>query len=279
MAGLAAMMAGDADSKHHETDLRARADAAEAAREQLAEAIETMEDGFALFDADDVLILCNQRYREFYAETAPVLIPGTSFETIERYAVAHGQLPDACGREGEWLEKRLKGRRNDRTRLLHRLADGRILRVIERRTRSGGLIGIHSDVTALKDGKRRLDNIITGADVGTWEWSVASGEQYVNDRWLDMIGFSREELEPITIDTWADLVHPDDRAVIEPNIRTTLAGETEAFEGVFRMRHKHGHWVWVQTRGRVFRRAQDGSPEVMSGVHIDVTSQKRDEER
>jgi len=256
-----------------------RAVEAEAARDQLAEAVETMEDGFALFDADDVLVLCNARYRELYPETAPVLVPGTDFETIERYALAHGQLPEAKGREEAWLTTRLEGRRQGRTRQLNILPDGRVLRVIERRTRSGGLIGIHSDVTALHEGKRRLDNIITGADVGTWEWCVASGDQYVNDRWLDMIGYAREELEPITIDTWSGLVHPDDRTILDPDIKATLSGEAEAFEGVFRMQHKHGHWVWVQTRGRVFRRDLEGNPEVMAGVHIDITRQKKEEQR
>ncbi|MGC9370904.1 MAG: PAS domain S-box protein, partial [Paracoccaceae bacterium] len=279
LVGFTGVMTDITAIKQHESELRDRAAEAEAARERLIEAAETMEDAFALFDADDVLIACNHRYREFYSDTAPVLVPGTSFETIERYALSHGQLPEAEGREEDWLKERLEGRRQGGTTLIQRLPDGRIVRVIERRTRSGALIAIHSDVTELEEEKRRLDNIITGADIGTWEWSIVSGVNIVNDRWLDMIGYAREELEPITYETWANLVHPDDLAVVAPRIQATLSGETESFEGAFRMRHKNGDWVWIQARGRVFRRAQDGSPEVMSGVHIDVTSQKRDEER
>ena len=279
LVGFTGVMTDITAIKQHEAELKARAAEAEAARERLIEAAETMEDAFALFDADDVLMACNHRYREFYSDAAPVLVPGTSFETIERYALAHDQLPDAKGREEEWLRTRLEGRRKGGSTMIQRLPDGRVLRVVERRTKSGALIAIHSDVTELEEEKRRLDNIITGADIGTWEWSIPTGVNLVNDRWLDMIGYTREELEPITYETWTSLVHPDDLAEVAPEIQATLTGETEAFEGIFRMRHKNGDWVWIQARGRVFRRAQDGSPEVMAGVHIDITQQKRDEKR
>nr|WP_249139086.1 PAS domain S-box protein [Actibacterium sp. MT2.3-13A] len=277
VTGFTGVMTDITELKRQEANLRLRVAEAEAARERLVEAAETMEDAFALFDANDVLIACNQRYRDFYAETAPVLVPGTSFESIERYALAHGQLPDARGREEEWLRERLEGRRRGGADLLQSLPDGRILRVIERRTNSGGLVAIHSDITALKEGKRCLDNIIAGADVGTWEWSLASGENRVNDRWLDMIGYSQGELGRITIDTWLSLVHPEDLERIQPTIEATKDGETDLYESVFRMRHKDGHWVWIHARGRVFRRGQDGTPEVMAGVHIDITRQKQDE--
>ena len=277
LVGYTGVMTDITDLKRKEAELNARVAEAEAARERLVEAAETMEDGFALFDSDDVLVACNKRYREFYAETAPVLVPGTSFETIERYALAHGQLPEAEGREEEWLKERLEGRRKGGTRLLQRLPDGRVLRVIERRTRSGALIAIHSDVTELEEGKRRQDNIIAGANVGTWEASITTGFYRVNDRWLEMIGYSREELEPITYDTWAQLLHPDDLAVVAPEIQKTREGLRDDFEAVFRMRHKNGSWVWVQSRGRIFRRHHNGTPEVRAGVHIDITAQKQDE--
>jgi PAS domain S-box-containing protein len=123
---------------------------ARAAHDRLIDAMEALPDAFVLFDHDDRLVLCNERYREFYAETAPVLVPGVSFEEIERYALAHAQLPDAEGREEAWLTERLAGRSTGGTTLHQRLPDGRFLRTVERRTRTGELVAFHTDITELR---------------------------------------------------------------------------------------------------------------------------------
>ena len=68
------------------------------AQTRLTDAIETISEGFSLYDAEDKLILCNSRYRELFASHADVLVPGTSFETILRTAVERGQIKDAEGR-------------------------------------------------------------------------------------------------------------------------------------------------------------------------------------
>ncbi|WP_162300866.1 PAS domain-containing protein [Alkalilacustris brevis] len=124
--------------------------AARAARDRLIEAVEALPDAFVLFDRQDRLVMCNGRYREFYALTAPVLRPGVTFEEIERYALARGQLPDAMGREEHWLAERLEGRRKGGLTVEQRLPDGRFLRTVERRTRRGELVAFHIDITALR---------------------------------------------------------------------------------------------------------------------------------
>ena len=55
----------------------------------------------------------------------------------------------------------------------------------------------------------RLDEIIRGTHVGTWEWHVPSGQLVVNDRWTDIIGYSQKALSPITIATWESLCHSE----------------------------------------------------------------------
>ena len=120
------------------------------ARDRLIDAVEALPDAFVLFDADDRLIMCNERYREFYAFTAPKLVPGSSFEEIERYALARGQLPQAKGREEAWLRERLAGRAQGGEMLEQFLPDGRVVRTVERRTRTGELVAFHSDITELR---------------------------------------------------------------------------------------------------------------------------------
>ncbi len=77
-------------------------------------AIEAIPDGFVLFDREERLLTCNQRYREIYPETAAAMIPGARFEDILRYGLARGQHADAVGREEDWLAERLAQHRMPR---------------------------------------------------------------------------------------------------------------------------------------------------------------------
>jgi diguanylate cyclase (GGDEF)-like protein len=138
------------------TEQRAQRDAAEAATARLQDAIEALADGFALFDADDRLVVSNTRYRELYAASAPALAVGTSFEDILRYGLAHGQYPRAAGREAEWLAERLHVHRNPGPPQLQQLPGNRWLRIDERRTRDGGIAGVRTEVTELVRREQQL---------------------------------------------------------------------------------------------------------------------------
>ncbi len=115
----------------------------------LTSSIDALDDAFVLYDADDRLVLCNQRYREFYPETAEMLQPGNRFEDIIRYGALQGQYLEAVGRVEEWVQERMALHRAPHVRLQQRLASGRILRVVERRTEAGYTVGFRVDITDL----------------------------------------------------------------------------------------------------------------------------------
>ena len=127
---------------------------------------------------------------------------------------------------------------------------------------------------ALSNQQQRLNNIIQGTRTGTWEWQVQTGELIVNDRWLDIIGHIRGEVEPIGIDTWRDRVHPQDRQRVDDVLQSHFAGVIAYYETDLRMRHKDGHWVWVRDAGQVHTRTSAGKPEWMFGSSVDISSQK-----
>ena len=127
------------------------------ARNQLREAIEAVSEGFALYDAEDRLVLCNQRYREVYKESAPVLREGCTFEEIVRYGAEHGQYPEALGRVDEWVQTRVKQHQNPTGEIIEQpLPDGRWVRIQEQRTKEGGVVGIRTDITELKQREQAL---------------------------------------------------------------------------------------------------------------------------
>jgi signal transduction histidine kinase/CheY-like chemotaxis protein len=120
-------------------------------------AIEAIPDGFVLYDRDDRLISCNQRYREIYPESAPAIVPGARFEEILRYGLERGQYADALGREEEWLAERLRHHAGPQEILEQHLGNGRWLRVLEQPTPDGGRVGLRVDITELKEQQAALE--------------------------------------------------------------------------------------------------------------------------
>jgi PAS domain S-box-containing protein len=126
----------------------------------------------------------------------------------------------------------------------------------------------------IKHQRRRLEAVIEGTNIGTWEWNIQTGETEFNERWAGILGYKLDELSPVSIKTWTELAHPDDLKKSEELLNRHFAGELPYYNCECRMRHKDGYWVWVNDRGKVFEWADDGSPLLMSGTHADITKQK-----
>ena len=116
-----------------------------------------------------------------------------------------------------------------------------------------GFMAIQTDITRLKLAEQRLLNVIEGAKVGSWEWTLETGVNTINDRSAEMLGHTRAELEPVMIGTFRSFLHPDHLPPIDKLFEHIFSGETTRFEHEFRMRHKQGHWVWILLRSSVAR--------------------------
>jgi PAS domain S-box-containing protein len=124
---------------------------AEKARTLLTEAIEALADAFALFDADDRLVLCNSKFRENYLTYMGIEVPtGATMEEMMRAGLARGAFPEAVGNEEAWMAERLARHRQEESSIEQRLGDGTWMRVTERRTEDGGTVGVRTDITELK---------------------------------------------------------------------------------------------------------------------------------
>lgn len=120
------------------------------ARAQLWDAIETINDGFVLYDEDDRLVLCNSKYLEIYPKSRSVIRPGMTFRQIIEYGVGNGEYAEAIGNEEEWIDARMAAHRDPAGEHEQQLQDGRWIKVSERRTSNGGTVGFRVDVTDLK---------------------------------------------------------------------------------------------------------------------------------
>jgi PAS domain S-box-containing protein len=128
---------------------------------------------------------------------------------------------------------------------------------------------------SLREERQRLAGIIEGTNIGTWEWNVDTGETSFNERWAEIVGYTLEELSPISINTWAGLAHPEDLKISQSLLERHFGGELPYYECESRMRHKQGHWVWVLDRGKLSSRTPEGKPLLMLGTHQDITERKR----
>jgi len=142
-------------------------------------------------------------------------------------------------------------------------------------------IGSISDITDLKDTAetlllvtKRMESIIEGTNVGTWEWNVQTGALQIGEKWARLIGYSLEELDDIDIHTWERYVHPDDFNTSNQALQRHFSGELPFYDIECRMKHRDGRWIWVHTRGSVQMRSGDGKPLMMYGTHSDITKRK-----
>ena len=132
---------------------------------------------------------------------------------------------------------------------------------------------------ALLESRDQLASVIDGTRAGIWDWNVQTGETGFNERWAEIVGYTLDELQPISIRTWVDLCHPDDLARSNDLLGRHFAGVLDYYDFECRMRHKDGHWVWVHDRGRVVQRDAEGRPWRMTGTHTDISRRKAEEAR
>lgn len=133
------------------------------AREVLRDAIESIGEGFVLYDANDRLVLCNSRYRSFFSEVAPSIRKGLFFDDFLRKAFETGALPvDGDVEEAINLRKKRRRQRKEAT-FIEQLGDGRWLQVSNRLTASLGVVTVFNDITELKS--RELALMAARADL------------------------------------------------------------------------------------------------------------------
>ena len=116
-------------------------------------AIDAVDEAFVLYDPDDRLVMCNERYRQVYPRVAHLMVRGARFEDIIRAGAELGDYAAAIGRVDAWVAERMASHRSGNTELLQKLTNGRTLRLVERRMSDGHTVGFRIDITDLVQAK------------------------------------------------------------------------------------------------------------------------------
>ena len=126
----------------------------------------------------------------------------------------------------------------------------------------------------LRQSQERFELALSGADLGSWDWNIRTGEVAFNARWAEMRGLCLDEV-PAHVDSWTSGIHPEDWPRLQRTLSDYLEGRVTHYEAEYRTRTASGDWIWVLDRGKIFARDQDGMPIRMVGTELDITQRKR----
>ncbi len=122
--------------------------------------------------------------------------------------------------------------------------------------------------------RQRLRDTLEAGNIGTWEWNIQTGEVLYFENLLKISGFNMQELLPLSLENWKRFVHPEDLNQVEAEIQRIYNKEQKNYSLEIRRKHKQGHWVWIEEKGKVIQWTENGDPLLMRGVYIDVTRRK-----
>ncbi|NQU56169.1 MAG: PAS domain S-box protein [Rhodospirillales bacterium] len=123
---------------------------------RLRGAIDSLQEGFALYDADDRLIAFNKIYEQIRPGLKEIMERGGTFEDVIRGVVSGDTFPEAKGSEEEFIQERLERHRNPKGPIIRKFLDGGWHRIEEARTPEGGIALSVIDITELKQAEEKL---------------------------------------------------------------------------------------------------------------------------
>ncbi len=125
--------------------------------------------------------------------------------------------------------------------------------------------------------KDLLQDVISGANLGFWEWYYQTGEHHINDLCLNILGLEPSDKIANDVD-WSKRIHPGDRVNVDHQIQNAIDKDIP-YCIEFRMKHKQGSWVWIEASGKVVEWDKNHTKPIrLCGTYQDITKRKNTEE-
>jgi diguanylate cyclase (GGDEF)-like protein/PAS domain S-box-containing protein len=242
-------------------------------------ALKNMAHGLCMFDRDQRLIVCNDRYAEMYGLTRDQTRPGTTLRSILEARVAIGASPKDAQ---TYIEQRLKEvSKHEPYNTENELHDGRIFAVNHQPMQDGGWVAVHQDITQQRLTEQRIEaakqELI--AQRYAFDQAVIVGITdvkgritYANDNFCRISGYTREELLGENHRILDSGVHS--KKFFRDMYRRIARGQI--WRGEICNKAKDGSLYWVDTT-IVPRLGQNGKPSAYLAIRIDITTQKQAE--
>ncbi|WP_445714928.1 PAS domain S-box protein [Flavobacterium sp.] len=163
---------------------------------------------------------------------------------------------DDCETERNWMDEEVNA--------LHTVAHNIGLRLNQNKVRLD-----------LENTINELDFYMKSSKQAKWEWNIITNKVKFSYNWFGMLGYKDDEL-PHTFETWETNIHPDDVKEVKLNLNNYITNKSDRYEGVARLKHKSGNYVWIKYSGILIEN-DFGIPEKIIGTHIDITEIKNKE--
>ncbi|MDH5749020.1 MAG: PAS domain S-box protein, partial [Rhodospirillales bacterium] len=251
------------------------------AEERLSDAIESINEGFALYDSKDRLVLFNSKYRETFPEIREKIVPGVTYEELLWHSVNCGVYPEEIDRKKEFIHERVKRHQLGNDSLEIKLSNNRWILLSDRTTKGGEIVGVRTDITelkireeALRESEARLDAFFTEAPAGLVLFDKNLRYVKINKMLAETAGISAEE----HIGKSFSEVVPE----IAENVTPIMMKILETGKPVINLetRNKSGkspeetQW-WNSSLFPIF--GTDGTPTGIGAVSSDITAIKKAE--
>ncbi|WP_372656016.1 PAS domain-containing protein, partial [Halobacteriovorax sp.] len=145
------------------------------------------------------------------------------------------------------------------------------------------LVGTFQDITKYKVNELKLielskylDVKMDNAKLGIWDWDLKDNSVVYDDRWIEMFGLNRIDLEG-KVEERLSRIHPEDIEQAEADMFNFLEGITTEYRSVYRVQHKNGDWLYILDQGVIVKRDRDGKPLHFSGTYADISTIKKKE--
>jgi PAS domain S-box-containing protein len=271
---------GHAERRRTRQDLEATSRLLAEKSAALQVTLDSISQGLTKVDASGRILIYNQRVLELLDLPEELLRGRPSSEDIVKFQRERGDFGDGMRLVEPEAHSYLSqpGDVESPGNYWRKTRDGRTLDIRSRPLPDGGLVRTFTDVSsyfeaqeALREQRQRLAWVLEATRPGIWETNLAENTLTVNERWAEMLGYTLHELQPMRYESWEALVHPEDLRRADEIRDGHLEGRLPYYECDIRMRHKQGHWVWINTRGRVHQRDDQDRALFMSGTHIDIS--------
>jgi PAS domain S-box-containing protein len=248
---------------------------AECAEARLRDAVESISEGFVIYDHEDRFVMCNEAYRHLYPQSVEHMVPGVLFADILRANVLGGAYAIPQGEEEEWLAQRLEEHREVRGAIERQLSDGRWVLISERRMDDGGIAGLRVDITAFKAVQAELrasqEHLARAQRVnaaGSFELDLRTRKIEWSDETYRIFGLTRD-IGPLDQTILEEMVIPEDRDRLRDQIAAFIDERPHSM-AEYRIRRPDGR---IRTLYRDVELIRDdaGQPQKLIGVIKDVT--------
>jgi hypothetical protein len=129
---------------------------------------------------------------------------------------------------------------------------------------------------AIRKSEERLRLTLDATSEGIWDWNIPTGKAFFSPHYYTMLGYEPYEF-PQSYESWISLCHPEDIGQAERIIMDSVS-KGERFTVEFRLKTKHGDWLWVLGRGKIIEWDDKGQPLRLVGTHTDISDRKQAEE-